>query len=317
MTTTRDRRLFIGGSDCPAVLGISPWKSAFKLYQEKTGEITENITPAKQRIFDRGHRWEPVVVNMLVDELQDRGHDVQIIGLNSLYNDEELPFLACELDLELLIDGEEVNGEMKTVHPFAAREWGKEESDEIPIHYAAQVMHGLMVKPRRRAVVAALVGADDLRVRWIARDDETIAGIRAKEIEFWRRVQERDPPDPESLDDVKWLYARDGGIVMEADDELHSHVTHLAGIKAELKRLDSAAEATATRIKLAMGHASTLIYRGQKICTWKSNKESTKTDWKQAFDILQRDTQASEEQILNSILMATTTAPGNRPLLIK
>ena len=217
-----DRTKFIGGSDVAAILGVSPWKSQFRLYQEKTGEYVDDITPAKQRVFDRGHRWEPIVVEMLVDELQGCGHDVQIIARRARYQDREYKFLACELDLELLIDGEQHNGEIKTVHPFAAKEWGEPGTDEVPIHYAAQVMHGLMIKPRRRAIVAALIGIDDLRIHFVERDEETIAAIRAKEVEFWRRVQDRDAPPPETADDVKWLYAKDGGIVMEADDDLFS-----------------------------------------------------------------------------------------------
>ncbi len=307
--STMDRTRFIGGSDVSAILGVSPWKSPFRLYQEKTGAYVEEVTPAKHRIFERGHRWEPVVIEMLIDELQDRGHDVQIIARNARYQDPELPFIACELDLELLIDGEECNAEMKTVHPFAAKEWGEQDTDEIPIYYAAQVMHGLMVKPRRRSIVAALIGVDDLRVHQIERDEETIAAIRAKEIEFWRRVQERDAPDPTTADDVKWLYAKDGGIVMEADDDLQAQVMHLAGLKAEAKRIESAAEATATRIKLAMGHASALIYDGKKIATWKSNKDSVKTDWQAAY----LDLGPTKEHAKKF----TKTVAGNRPLLIK
>lgn len=307
--STMDRTRFIGGSDVAAILGVSPWKSPFRLYQEKTGAYVEEITLAKQRIFDRGHRWEPVVVEMLIDELQDRGHDVQIIARNARYLDRDFPYLACELDLELRIDGEEHNAEIKTVHPFAAKDWGEQDTDEIPIYYAAQVMHGLMVKPRRRSIVAALIGVDDLRVHQIERDEETIAAIRAKEVEFWRRVQERDAPPPETSDDVKWLYAKDCGIVMEADDDLQAQVTHLAGLKAEAKRIESAAEAAATRIKCAMGHASTLIYQGQKIATWKSNKESQKTDWQAACMALG----ATPDHIQKF----TRTVAGARPLLIK
>lgn len=315
--STMDRTRFIGGSDVAAILGVSPWKSPFQLYQEKIGAFAEEVTKAKQKLFDRGHRWEPVVVEMLVDELQDRGHDVQIIARNGRYLDRDFPFLACELDLELLIDGEGHNAEIKTVSPFAANDWGEQDTDEIPIYYAAQVMHGLMVKPRKRAIVAALIGVDDLRVHPIERDDETISAIRAKEVAFWRRVQERDAPPPETSDDVKWLYAKDCGIVMEADDDLRAQVMHLAGLKTEAKRIESATEAAATRIKCAMGHASTLIYQGQKIATWKSNKDSTKTDWRQAFEILQKSVGASVEEIVGAIRESTKTVAGARPLLIK
>ncbi len=307
--STMDRTKFIGGSDASAILGISPWKSQFRLYQEKIGAFVEEITIAKQRIFDRGHRWEPVVVDMLIDELQDQGHDVQIIGRNKRYQDPELPYLSCELDLELLVDGEACNAEMKTVHPFAAKDWGEQGTDQIPIYYAAQGMHGLMVKPRRRCIFAALIGADDLRVHQIDREEETIAAIRAKEVEFWRRVQELDAPDPTTDEDVKWLYRKDAGIVMDADEDILAQVTRLAGLKDDAKRIDSAAEAIATRIKCAMGHASTLLYQNRTIATWKSNKDSAKTDWKAAYLDLGPTKEHTEK--------FTKTAPGNRPLLIK
>ena len=317
ISTQHDRTAFIGGSDVAAILGVSPWKSPFQLYQEKIGAFCEEITREKQRLFDRGHRWEPVVVEMLVDELLDRGHDVQIIDRNARYQDPEFPFLACELDLELLIDGEEHNAEIKTVSPFAAKAWGEQDTDEIPLYYAAQVMHGLMVKPRKRAIVAALIGVDDLRLHQIERDEETIAAIRAKEVEFWRRVQERDAPEPTTADDVKWLYARDGGIVMEADEELVRLCEEIRQGKDIAKQCDARIETLSTRLKCAMGHASTLVYQGQRLATWKSNKDSVKTDWELAFKILQKIAEANAEEIVTAIRASTKTVAGARPLLIK
>lgn len=316
ISTQHDRTAFIGGSDVAAILGVSLWKSQFQLYQEKIGVFCEEITREKQRRFDRGHRWEPVVVEMLVDELMDRGHDVQIIDRNARYQDPEFPFLACELDLELLIDGEEHNAEIKTVSPFAAKAWGEQDTDEIPLYYAAQVMHGLMVKPRKRAIVAALIGVDDLRLHQIERDEETIAAIRAKEVEFWRRVQERDAPEPTTADDVKWLYARDGGIVMEADKELVRLCEEIRQGKDIAKQCDARIETLSTRLKCAMGHASTLVYQGQKLATWKSNKDSRTTDWKSAFSDL--CIAANVGELCGQMIERhTTTRPGARPLLIK
>ena len=312
-----DRSQFIGGSDVSAIIGISPWKSPHKLYIEKIGASVEDPTPAKRRIFARGKRWEPVVVEMLIDELEHRGHAAGIINRNTRYADHEHRFLRAEVDLELLLDGEHVNAEMKTVHPFAAKEWGDPGSDEIPLHYAAQCMHGLMVTGRRLCIVAALIGADDLRIHRIERDDETIAAMRAREIEFWRRVQERDPPDPSTAEDIKWLYGKDAGEVMDADDDLLTLCRDLASATAIKKQATDAVESLSTRLKLAMGSAATLQYAGKTLATWKANNESTKTDWKQAFEILQQATQASAEEIVNSIRKATTIAVGNRPLLLK
>src|SRR5687768_6275354 len=110
-----DRTTFIGGSDIAAIHGLSKWKTAFQLYQEKIGEYVEESNPERDKRLNRGKRWEPIVVEMLLDELIARGHEVEVIGRNCRYTDPEYPFLQAEIDLELLIDGEEVNGEMKTV----------------------------------------------------------------------------------------------------------------------------------------------------------------------------------------------------------
>lgn len=305
-----DRTQYIGGADVAAILGVSPWMTPFMLYQKKVGAYVEDITPAKQRIFDRGHRWEPIVVEMLVDELRDRGHEVEILARNRRYLDPEFPFIAAEIDLELLVDGEEVNGEAKTVNPFAAKDWGEEDSDEVPIYYAAQVMHGLMVQPRRRTVIAAVTGFDDKpRVHWIDRDEETIAGIRAREVEFWRRVQEQEPPAPTTLDDIKFLFPRDTGALLEADDELVALCEQLKASKTDAKALETRIEILANRLKLRLGPAGYLVHEGRPLATWKSNKDSAVTDWKALAISLGATAQ--------DIAQHTTAKPGARPLLIK
>lgn len=304
-----DRTQFIGGSDTAAIIGVSPWKSAYQLYQEKIGAHVEDVTPQKQRIFARGKRWEPVVVEMIVDELRHKDHDVDVMRRNRRYQDKEFPFLAAEIDLELGVDGEQCNVEIKTVHPFAAKAWGEPGSDEIPIYYAAQAMHGLMVTKRRRCIVAALIGADDLRIHEIVRDDETIAGIRAKELAFWQRVQDRNPPDPQTTEDVRWLYAKDAGEVAEADDELLRLVGELHFQKQTAKHAEEAIERVSTQIKLAMGNAALLLYDGRPIATWKNNKPSRETDWRGVASELCAPVEVIERH--------TETVVGNRPLILK
>lgn len=274
-----DRTKFIGGSDAAAILGVSRWKSAFQLYQEKIGAFVEESNPARDKVLNRGKRWEPVVIEMLVDELESRGHEVSILSRNARYQDPEFPFLACEIDLELVIDGEEVNGEMKTVHPFAAKDWGEEGTDEIPVYYVAQGMHGLMIKPRRRMIVAALIGADDLRVHELVRDDELISAIRQKEIAFWERVQTRNAPEPTQPEDVKWLYAKDAGTVAEADDALALVCQELKDKKVLVKSLEKDVELLETALKVRMGEAATLLYRNNPLATWKT-QSATRTDIK-------------------------------------
>lgn len=304
-----NRQGYIGGADTAAILGISPWKSPYQLYMEKVGEWQEEIDEKRKRIFARGRRLEPVVVEMLVDELKSDGHDVEIIERNKRYLDPELDYLRSEIDVELVIDGEEINGEIKTVTPFAAKEWGEQGTDEIPLHYTAQVLHGLMIKPRKRAIVAALIGADDLRVHFVDRDQDAIDMIRKKEIAFWNRIVNREPPDPVTATDIKYLYRKDQGLVMDADDELASLCAELRGHKQTAKALEELIDELVTKIKLKMGDASVLMYQGKKIATWASNKDGQTTDWKSLAMSLNPGA-----ELINQF---TKAKQGARPFLIK
>ena len=306
-----DRSTYLGGSDVAAILGVSPWATPFMLFQKKTGAFVEELTPAKRRILERGARWEPIVLEMLVDELTDRGHEVEVIATGQRYLDPEYGFLAAEIDAELIVDGEPVNGEMKTAGYFAAGAWGEYDSNEVPIYYLAQVMHGLMIQPRRRAIVAAVTGFDERpMIRWVDRDEETIAAIRAREIEFWQRIQSGDAPDPVTPEDVKWLYPKDSGATLEADIELLEACGDLKALKANAKDLDAQIELLATKVKARMGEAAALLGpNGKPIATWKTNKAGSKTDWQAVA------TEAGADAAL--IAKHTKTTQGARPFLLK
>lgn len=256
-----DRRKFLGGSDVAAVLGISPWRTPMQLWEAKTQPALEGPEP-KKRVFTRGHRWESVVAEMLVEHLQSRGHTVEIVRSNERYIDPERPYLAAEIDFELRLDGEDdiTNVELKTVHPFKAREWGDEDTDEVPVWYTAQAMHGLGVTGRRRCLVAPLFGADEIRAYPILRDDETIAAMRARCAAFWNLVQTGVRPDPLTLSDLDRLYQGDPvAPALIADDELTRAVLRLRAIQSEIKARESEANVIEFDVKRAMKDATELV----------------------------------------------------------
>ena len=269
-----DRSKFIGGSDASAILGLSPWKTAYQLWLEKTGQWKEEADAAREKILKRGKRWEPTVVEMLLDELTDRGHEVEVIGRNQRYVDPACDFLACELDLELLVDGEECNCEMKTVTPFARKHWGEPGTDQIPVYYTAQAMHGLMIKPRRRCIVAGLISFDDLRVHEVIRDEDVIKGIRLAEIEFWQRIRDGVAPDPVNLDDLALMFRSDDGseVALPEGSDLHDDLLRLRAVKAKLKAYEQEQELLEFRLKRYMGEAQVLTLAGDKAASWKGQE---------------------------------------------
>lgn len=256
-TGQMDRQKYLGGSDAAAYLGVSPWKTAVDLYLDKIKPREEPayIDKDREAFFKRRKRQEPVVAEMLLDTY---GIEVTRLSLDenpNRYKDAEHGFLAAEIDFEFVMtptvrehfqhrpdfcaipDGTLINGEIKTVHPFKASEWGEEGSEEVPIHYAAQGMHGLMILPDRPAVlVAALFGLDQLLAFPIMRDEETIKAMRAKAVSFWQdHVLARVPPEAVNLDDIKKLFGKSRGKPVELSEEIMQALRDFETVKAAIK----------------------------------------------------------------------------------
>jgi predicted phage-related endonuclease len=90
-----DRQKYIGGSDVAAILGISPWKTPLDVYLDKSQPRVETVDPARQRLFTRGQRMEPYVIDLLAEE-----EGICIVARGNRYIDPELPFVAAEIDAE-------------------------------------------------------------------------------------------------------------------------------------------------------------------------------------------------------------------------
>ncbi|MEG6624173.1 endonuclease, partial [Pseudomonas aeruginosa] len=144
------------------------------------------------------------------------------------------------------------------------------QTDAIPVHYTAQAMHGLMVTGRQVCIFGVLIGGDDFRVYRVERDDETIAAIREKEIEFWGRIQRLDPPEATAVSDILRLFERDAGTSIEADGKVVEVFNRLRELKAKAKGLEYEIESAEERIKLFMQDHAQLTINGKSVLTWKS-----------------------------------------------
>ena len=262
------RALFLGSSDAPAAIGVSPWMSRLELWRRKVDpDFQEQPDIRRERLFRRGHLLEPFVIQMFEEET-----DLAVTRRNVRYTDPEHAFLSAELDGETA-DGAIV--ECKTVSTWAAREWGEPGSDEIPVHYTAQVMHQMMVAQRALCHVAALIGVDDFRCYRVERDEQLIAMMRRKELAFWQEhVMTRTPPPPATPADVAFLYGRDDGSRLEADDQTAAKVVDLKGHLDELHRLEVQCEREKLELQLAMQGASVLTHHGRPLVTWKAQSSN-------------------------------------------
>lgn len=305
-TPNHDRRRYIGGSDVAAVLGLSPWKTPLQLYEEKISETPPDpLSPEREKFFARRKRQEPVVAEMLYDEFGIEVTKLSLDGNPNRYADEDIPYLAAEIDFECLMtdriyecfaasypwlaqipNGSTLNGEIKTVHPFKAGEWQDNEGyPDLPIHYAAQALHGMGVKRRPATIVAALIGLDGLLAFPVQRDDDTIAGMRAKCQTFWSHVTSRVAPAPSNLDEIKHLYRQFRGVRVELDDAAYALFckrfeakeaeakAKLAAESAEYQFLQWVASAwgqpgAADPFTGADEERAILVYKGHQVGSW-------------------------------------------------
>lgn len=262
-----DRTKFLGGSDIAAVLGLSQWATPLDVWREKLG-MGREIDPDKERIFRRGKRLEPLIIDMLIEEfgVEVTSRSADIEGQNR-YQDGTYDFLSAEIDFEWRVTPEMVarfpqidprligtiqNGDAKSCHPFVAWKFGADGTDEIPIEYHAQAQHGLGITGRELTLFAVLVGTDNLLTYIVLRDEDTIAGMREKAVAFWTdNVLGAVPPDPITLEDVYRLLRRDANTVIEADEETARNIAHLKIARDEAK----AAKANADDLCFQIGRA--------------------------------------------------------------
>lgn len=255
-----DRRKYLGGSDAAAIFGVSPWKTKVDLFLDKIKPASDVDTtdPEKLKFFARRKRQEPVIAEMLADEY---GIEVETLSLDdnpNRYRDSEHAFMAAEIDFEFRMsdrlrrhfqdredfasieNGQLLNGEIKTVHPFAASAWGEQGSEEVPIHYAAQVMHGLGVTKRPAAVVAALFGLDTLSCFPIMADAETITAMRSECVKFWtENVLAKVPPEPVNMSDIRRLYTGFAGKPCHLSEDAFKALHTLDELRKQRSMLDA------------------------------------------------------------------------------
>ena len=219
----------IGGSEAAAILGMNPWKSAYTLWLEKTGQVQqEDISDSEPVHFGT------ILEQVVADEFCRReGKKVRKCGL---FRSRKHPFMTASFDR--LLVGEDAGLECKTSNAFKRGEW---DEGEIPPAYYVQCQHYMMVSGLPRWYIACLIGGNHF-VSWVVeRNDDDIAALEQSEIEFWDKVERHIMPDVDgsdsSSDSLKKMYK--GGqvepiILPQESIDLLKRFDELKALKADI-----------------------------------------------------------------------------------
>jgi putative phage-type endonuclease len=290
--TQREARMHgIGGSDAPVIAGVSPYKTAVELWQEKTGLVQPpNLDDVE--VIQWGNLLEDVVAGEF-----SRRTGLKLRRVNETLSDRRDPFLMAHLDRRVV--GEPALVEIKTTRGL--------DGDAARADHIIQVQHYLHVADLARGFLVYLVAGQRMVYFEIPRDDDAIGELVEAERTFWRHVRDRTPPPARSAFDLRLLFRNDAGGTVIADDGVREAVDTLAAIKTSIKQLEKEAEEAERVVLGALGENSTLIAdTGEVLATWKASKPSA---------VLDRAGLEADHPDL--VKMYMTERPGSRRFLLK
>ena len=254
-----ERRKGVGGSDIAAIMGLSPFKTAYQVYREKRKEVEDW---QGNDLTDWGKRMEPAIRQWYSDQT---GRDVRLP--EKIMYHEKYPFMLASLD-GFTDDGRVV--EIKTAR--SGKKWGEPETNQIPDYYAVQVHHYMTVTGFQVADIPVSIAGGSPSLYIVEADKEISEMIIEAAANFWERVQTGNPPEPTTYADAVSRFGRvksDGSII--ATDELLHSIAGLRNIREKIKEFEAAEEETKARIIIALGdQADTLIdSSGAALVTYK------------------------------------------------
>ena len=266
------RRQGIGGSDAPAALGESPFKSCYSLWAEKTGlaEPDDDATEA----MNWGLILEPVLTAEVAKRTlrrveRDEGYAIRV--------HESIPYMRATLDAtQWATDGEHhlPRGpgvlQIKTAGEYNRKEW----EDGPPLHYQIQLAHEIDVAGFDWGALCVLVGGNKLYGPFdTLRDDRFIAALRISLGEFWDKVQRKIPPTVDGSEStakaIARLFPKDTGEVITMSAEGAETAEELYRVKEEIKALDTREAELKNKVMAEIGAATIAMLPdgGKLVCS--------------------------------------------------
>lgn len=264
------RKKGIGGSDAAAIIGVSRYRTAVDVWEDKLGLVPERPQTAAMAW---GLRLEDAIATAYTEEtgrplrrvggIRRAKHvrDFPMIGsIDRLAKDRVVELKKKRTADDLFDDG-----------PPAKR---------VPADWYVQTQHYLEVVDLDVADVAVLIGGTEFRIIEIPRDRAFGADLRVEEADFWHRYVEAGVSPPlvgADAEKLPRLFPSGSGEKV-ATPEVDEVVERLLAVRA---REDQAAKERAeleVRLKEYLGKASDLVSSVAKV-TWR-NGERTEVAWK-------------------------------------
>lgn len=135
------RRRGIGGSDVAAIFGISPFRTARDLYDDKLNIASAADDAGNWVALEMGHLLEPLVARIFAKKT-----GLEVFQIKKMFQHPQYPFMLADVDYFVrLPNGKIAILEIKTTNYNAKDHWWKDGEECVPVYYETQGRHYMTV----------------------------------------------------------------------------------------------------------------------------------------------------------------------------
>jgi putative phage-type endonuclease len=275
-----ERRKDITSTEAAAILGVSPYATAWEVWQKKAGNLPDDIEPTERMRW--GSRLEPVIAAGLAED-----HGLEVRSLGGVYmRHPRVARMGASFDFEAASRTRPDDGwgllEIKNVDSLVfRREWiTADGEEEAPLHIEIQVQHQLAVSGRQWACIGVLAGGNTAHLFVRKRDETAIAAIEDAVERFWRSIEANEPPSPDfrrDADSIRDLYAASdpaAALSEEARAEIATLLPRFIEARAAAKAAKEAEDEIKARLLHALGPVEKVVIGDHTITAKTSQRKA-------------------------------------------
>ena len=288
------RRQGLGASDMAAVMGVSPYKTPYQLWAEKTGATPE------QKVGAAANRG--VILEDAVGLYYEQERGVKLRKSNGIVRLKAQPRIMASLDRTIV-------GEPKGIVEIKTSASPRWSMWPVPPEVVIQTHVQMGIVGAEWCDVVALLGGLVFKIERVQFDPELWAEIQRAAMLFLDAVDTKTPPQLEALDAQAFAIATPQGSqeFVEATADLERVYAQLREVNTELHFLEQKKGSLEIIIKEAIGEKAGLAGNGWTVY-WKQARPSEVTDWKMV---------AQASGALQSVITTyTDIKPGSRRFII-
>lgn len=296
------RKVTIGSSDIPIIVGESTYKSAHTLAAEKLGIVEPVVDAETQERFDIGHIMQPALL-----AIYERKAGRKVRAAHGWRTHPQIPWATASLD------GTAPTRRVVEAKWTNAAKWRS--GERVPGDVQAQVQWQMFVLGWDVADVVALTGGIP-RIEEVGRDDAMIDNLLYFAREFYGYLERGELPPVDGSESTRQTlrarYPHDDGTLIPATPDLVELVSGLADARGRIKAAEADEGTYANALLAVLGEAAGI----EGLLAAKNNRDSTRVNWPAvaaAYRAIAEEVRPADElDTLQAI--HTDTVQGKRPL---